>query len=89
MYNAGLISRFVIDEAHCCSQLGHDYRPDYKKLSILKTLFPDVPIVALTATCPPRVLDDLLKILKLGRITDGRKAAQAGTVYFRWELCPC
>jgi ATP-dependent DNA helicase Q1 len=84
--------------------MGHDFRPDYKQLSILKTLFPgqcriiitllgwlltvgpqmsaDTPIVALTATCPPRVMVDVLKILKLGPITNADKAKPTGTVLF-------
>ncbi len=63
--------RIVIDEAHCVSQLGHDFRPDYKELQLLRKLLPQVPIMALTATCPPKVLDDLLSILGLGKICDG------------------
>jgi ATP-dependent DNA helicase Q1 len=47
-HNAGRLSLISIDEAHCCSQWGHDFRPDYKNLSILKTQFPKVPMVALT-----------------------------------------
>lgn len=38
----------TLQEAHCCSQWGHDFRPDYKNLGILKTQFPSVPLVALT-----------------------------------------
>ncbi|CAE7231975.1 unnamed protein product [Rhizoctonia solani] len=71
MCTAGRLARIVIDEAHCVSQLGHDFRPDYKKLSILRQLFPNVPITALSATCPPKVLKDLLMTLRMRQVTDG------------------
>lgn len=71
MANNGTLARIVIDEAHCVSQLGHDFRPDYKKLSILRQLFPHVPILALSATCPPKVLKDLLTVLRMDPVVDG------------------
>lgn len=47
---------FALQEAHCCSQWGHDFRPDYKSLGILKTQFPNVPMVALTVSFYPKFL---------------------------------
>ncbi|KAF8520930.1 ATP-dependent DNA helicase [Hysterangium stoloniferum] len=86
MASAGRLGRIVIDEAHCVSQLGHDFRPDYKKLSLLRTLFPRVPILALSATCPPAVLNDLLHVLRLRAVVDGSDAGSSGTVYFSAPL---
>ena len=57
------ISLFAIDEAHCISEWGHDFRPEYRKLSKIKSLFPSVPVISLTATATPRVKDDILKLI--------------------------
>lgn len=65
LYRHGRLARFVIDEVHCVSQWGHDFRPDYKKLSMLKERFPGVPIIALTATATQRVRSDILHQLRL------------------------
>lgn len=64
-HHAGRLSLISIDEAHCCSQWGHDFRPDYKNLGILKTQFPDVPMVALTATATQKVQNDLMEMLHI------------------------
>lgn len=65
LYARDKIARFVIDEAHCVSQWGHDFRPDYKKLYILRERFPNTTIMALTATANPRVRMDILHQLKV------------------------
>ena len=65
LYERHLISRFVIDEAHCISDYGHDFRPDYKRLSMLREKFGGVPLMALTATATPRVGVDIMRQLKM------------------------
>ena len=57
------IQLFAIDEAHCISQWGYDFRPSYRKLDFLKTTFPKVPILAMTASAIPLVQQDMLKQL--------------------------
>lgn len=56
---------FAIDEAHCVSSWGHEFRPDYLKLGYLRNQYPDVQMMALTATATPKVLDDIIANLKL------------------------
>ncbi|MEP7072078.1 MAG: DNA helicase RecQ [Verrucomicrobiota bacterium] len=59
------IEQFAIDEAHCISEWGHDFRPEYRELRKLRRHFPDVPIMALTATATERVQSDIVAQLKL------------------------
>ena len=59
------VSQFAIDEAHCISEWGHDFRPEYRQISALRKIFPDVPMMALTATATERVREDIVKQLHL------------------------
>jgi ATP-dependent DNA helicase RecQ len=65
LHERGLLSLFAIDEAHCVSQWGHDFRPEYRSLSLLHETFPDVPRMALTATADHLTRQDMIERLKL------------------------
>ena len=59
------VSLFAIDEAHCISEWGHEFRPDYRSLAILRSEFPEPPIAAFTATATRVVQDDVIRLLQL------------------------
>lgn len=65
LLQAARISLFAIDEAHCVSQWGHDFRPEYIKLSVLHERFPDVPRIALTATADQQTREEIIHRLQL------------------------
>jgi ATP-dependent DNA helicase RecQ len=66
LFQASKIALFAIDEAHCVSQWGHDFRPEYIKLSVLHEQFPNVPRIALTATADPQTRAEIVHRLQLG-----------------------
>lgn len=61
------VNLFAIDEAHCISQWGYDFRPSYLDIAVLRQLHPSVPFLALTATATPKVVDDIQQKLMFGK----------------------
>lgn len=77
------ISLFAIDESHCISEWGHDFRPEYRQLNILKEKFPHAPIMALTATATPIVQKDIISQLKLPDCTVFKASFNRKNLYYQ------
>ncbi len=67
IYQLGKLVAIAIDEAHCISAWGHDFRPEYRRLGEIRSWYPGVPVVALSATASPRVRADIIRLLNLSR----------------------
>lgn len=80
--DTGRLVALAVDEAHCISAWGHDFRPDYRRLGQLRALCPGVPLVALSATAAPRVRADIIRLLQLRRpLVQVRSARRANLSY--------
>ncbi len=81
------LALFAVDEAHCVSQWGHDFRAEYAQLSVLKKLRPDIPTLALTASATPLVLDDIARQLTLNQPERRVHGFYRPNLYFQVEKC--
>ena len=81
------IALFAVDEAHCVSQWGHDFRQEYAQLKVLKALRPDVPVLALTASATPLVLADIARALGLQKPARHVHGFYRPNLYFQVESC--
>lgn len=87
-YEIGNLDRFAIDEVHCCSQWGHDFRPDYKFLGVLKSMFPGIPILGLTATAPAKIIVDVQKMLDISGCLVLRASFNRPNLYYEVRRKP-
>lgn len=85
-YENNRLTRIVIDEVHCASQWGHDFRPDYKILGILKRQFPTVPILGLTATATSKVLEEVKGMLSLKECLVFRASYNRSNLFYEVQV---
>src|SRR5271157_2865713 len=77
------LALIAVDEAHCISEWGHEFRPDYRSLGLLRAEFPRVPIAAFTATATPRVQDDVVRLLALRAPYVARASFDRPEIFYR------
>ena len=80
------VALFAIDEAHCVSQWGHDFRPEYLQLSILPERFPEIPRIAVTATADLVTRKEIIEKLKLEKAGQFLSSLDRANLYYRVEL---
>jgi ATP-dependent DNA helicase RecQ len=77
------ISLIAVDEAHCVSQWGYDFRPDYLKIASLRNMFPNVPVIALTASATPEVEKDIITHLQLYKPAIHRQSIARPNIFYK------
>lgn len=85
LHARGLLAAFAVDEAHCISQWGHDFRPAYRQLGMIRAAFPSVPCLALTATATPSVQRDIQMQLSLPPSVVFKRSFDRPNLFYRVE----
>ena len=85
MSQKGVLGGFAIDESHCVSEWGHDFRPDYLNLGKLRKYCPEIPIIALTATATKRVVKDIIAGLKMCNVKVTQTSFNRVNLFYRLE----
>lgn len=81
------VALFAIDEAHCISQWGHDFRAEYAQLSVLRSLKPEVPLLALTASATPNVVNDIARQLQMNKVEKKVYGFYRPNLFYQVEDC--